>query len=365
MVRRARRPHNLVGGPAAHHAYSRNASVDLSMPNFRVAQTCLFGLALLAMAAVLGAFTTSQYVEHLSFDYLARGEQLQRHLAILQGHAGNPWQYRVLTAYLLKLIMQGCEFFGVAQPIVGAFIGFRVFQDSCIMLLAYAYYRRLGLATGQALLGMGVLAWSMSYSSHDSDLQFSTFFDVLFYLLAAWCILAERWVWLMPLTLLAALNRESSALIPLLLLGSALFAMEPGAWRRALPVVLVMLAIYVGVFVGLRALYGPQELTVAYGLRPGLALLRFNLLRTVTWSELAVTLGVVPFAAVYSYRAWPMQLRVFFWVLVPLWLLVHTLGAVLAEARLLLVPQALVFIPGALCTVGMAGSARLRRSRAR
>ena len=47
-----------------------------------------------------------------------------------------------------------------------------------------------------------------------------------------------------------------------------------------------------------------------------------------------------------------MQLRVGLWTIVPLWLVVHSLAAVLAEARLLLVPQALVFIPGALFALG-------------
>ena len=50
----------------------------------------LFGVMLVMLALALGAFTTSQYVQNLSLGYLERGEQLQRHLAILNRHAGNP-----------------------------------------------------------------------------------------------------------------------------------------------------------------------------------------------------------------------------------------------------------------------------------
>ena len=110
----------------------------------------LFGVMLVMLALALGAFTTSQYVQNLSLGYLERGEQLQRHLAILNGHAGNPWQYHLLAPYLIKSVMAWCRHFEVAQPVVMSFIGFRVAQDSVVMLVAYAYYRRLGLAVGPA-----------------------------------------------------------------------------------------------------------------------------------------------------------------------------------------------------------------------
>ena len=71
-------------------------------------------------------------------------------------------------------------------------------------------------------------------------------------------------------------------------------------------------------FVGLRASYGPQELLLPNGHRMGVDLLQYNLLRSTTWSELLVCLGVVPLAALYSYRHWPLPLRVSLWTIVPL-----------------------------------------------
>lgn len=144
-------------------AYSRCgilASLDRAtrMVNLSALKRFLFGIMLLALALALGAFSTSQYVQNLSLGYIERGEQLQRHLAILTGHAGNPWQYRILAPYLIKSVMAWCRHYEIAQPVVMSFIWFRVAQDRSIMLVAYAYYRRLGLALGPALLGIGALA---------------------------------------------------------------------------------------------------------------------------------------------------------------------------------------------------------------
>ena len=183
----------------------------------------------------------------------------------------------------------------------------------------------------------------------------------MFYLLAGWCIACGRLQWILAVTLFAALNRETSALIPILLLTSSLYAMEAGAWRRVLPVVSIAVALYVAVFLGLRSIYGPQELLLPQGHSMGLDTLKYNLTRSETWSELLVCLGVVPIAAAYNYRHWSAQLKVSFWTIVPLWFAVHATAAVLAEARLLLVPQALVFIPGALA--GISGLTRKEGAR--
>lgn len=51
---------------------------------------------------------------------------------------------------------------------------------------------------------------------------------------------------------------------------------------------------------------------------------------------------------VFAKVAAGIQARVEFWVVVPIWFTIHALGAVMAEIRLFLVPQAMVFIPGAL-----------------
>jgi hypothetical protein len=71
----------------------------------------------------------------------------------------------------------------------------------------------------------------------------------------------------------------------------------------------------------------------------------------VTWDFVFRTVTVVPLVALWHYRRWPPPLRTFALTVVPAWVAVHLFAAVLAETRLLLVPYALVFVPGALMGV--------------
>jgi len=321
------------------------------------------------MALLLGLFTTSEHVRARQggIDYLEHGEQIERHRAVLEGHAGDSWQYRVLAPYLINIVLRVFEHLHIPHFIAAAFILFRVIQDASILLLSYAYHRKLGLSWSHGVIGMALLAWGMSYSHYDSDLQFNTFFDVIFYLLAGLSILQKRFVWIVPITLLAALNRETSGLIPFLLIFS-IFALPEGSWREVMLFFIAACVTYVAIFVGLRFLYESQELLIPYGHHQGLDLLQYNLLRAITWQQLIATLSIIPIVAIIGYRKWPLQLRVFFWVIVPIWFIIHAFGAAMAETRLFLVPQAMVFIPGALVFLAQQpyaldyASAPLRRS---
>jgi hypothetical protein len=311
----------------------------------RVALTAL----IVVLALLLGGFTTTRFVKGIGRAYIEPGgEQIKRYHAVMEGHAGSPWQYRVLAPYLLTFALRALETLGVPANLTRAFVIFRTIQDSLILLLSYAYSRKLGLSVPASLLGMTVLAWGMSYSHYDSDLQFSTFFDVSFYLLAGLSILHGAFGWLVPIAALAALNRETSALIPFLLVAAIAFTRPPGSVRKAMPLFLVVLATYVVIFVGLRVLHESQPLLVAYGHPAGLPLLRFNVLRSVTWEQLLAVLGIVPVVAIMGYATWPRPVQAFFWVIVPIWFLVHAVASHMAETRAFLVPQAMVFIPGAL-----------------
>jgi hypothetical protein len=191
-----------------------------------------------------------------------------------------------------------------------------------------------------------LLAWGMSYSHYDSDLQFATFLDVSFYLTAALLILNDRLSWLVPLTALAALNRETSGLIVGLPVIVALFERRPLA--RPFAVSALAGFAYLGVFVALRLAYPPQHLLLPYGVRQGLPLLQYNMLRPITWERLIATLGVIPLLALFGYSSWSAQLKGLFWGIVPVWVILHAFMSVMAESRLFLVPQAVIFIPAAL-----------------
>jgi hypothetical protein len=319
------------------------------MRNNALVKTITLTTIIIVIGLLLGLFTTSEYLRArgAGINSLERGAQFERHQAILEGHAGNPWQYRVLAPYLLNVIIRIFNNFHINHPIAIAFVFLRVVQDTFILLLSYAYYRELGLSLSHALIGMALLAWGISNSYYDSDLAFNTFFDIIFYLLAGLCILKRKYIWIVPITLLAALNRETSGLIPFLLIISV-FILQKGSLPKVMPVFIIAVVTYVAIFVGLRLIYGKQELFIPYGHPPGLELLAYNLFRTETWRQLIATLSIIPIIAIIGYKKWPLQLRVFFWAIVPIWFVVHAFSAVMAESRLFLVPQAMVFIPGAL-----------------
>ena len=307
-----------------------------------------FAIALLVAAAILATATTYAQVNMLGVHFL-RVQQEKVHLQMLQGNAGNPWQYRILADVLIEPLIQLTKGLGVPQPESFTFIAFRFLQCLLILIIAGVYYRKLGLPLYESMIGLSVLSWSMSLSLYNSDLSFNVFFDTAFYLLAGILILGRKYVWLVLLMIPAALNRETSLLIPFMLF----FAVRSNTageqdQRPGFIAAAVALGIFAIIFAGLRIYYGPQPFLTADGYYPGIGLLALNLGRWATWGQMAITLGVIPMLALFAYREWPRVLKVFFWVVVPVWFVAHFVGALVAESRLLLVPQALVFIPAAL-----------------
>jgi hypothetical protein len=313
-----------------------------------------FSVILVSVCVILFSILTV-YLQVLALDkpymyYLEKGLQIQRHMAVLQGTAGNPWQYRVLADYLVEAMIQLFKNLDILHPIASAFISFRFVQNLLIFLLGYAYYRKLGLSSAYSLIGLSLLAWGMTYAYYDSDLQFNTYFDVIFYLLAGLAIVYNKQLWMLPLMLLAAFNRETSGLIPFLSLALVLPWQDQAAntRRRVASIAALSLALFAIVFVGLRLAYPNQVTSVPHGHSLGLDLLQYNLFRATTWVQLFATLSIIPVLALLGYKRWHPALRVFFWVIVPIWFGIHLFTSVMAETRVFLVPQVLIFIPGAL-----------------
>jgi hypothetical protein len=325
-----------------------------SMNDYRLARVP-FKIWLSVLSLALSTAAVSAQVEDLGMRFI-RVQQEKVHEQMLAGSGGNPWQYRILADALMEPLILAAQARGIPAASTHVFIAFRFFQCLLVFLAAGIYYRLVSLSPVSNVLGLSVLCWGMALSLYNSDLSFSVFFDVTFYLLAAILILRDRPWWVAALMLPAALNRETSALIPLLLGAHAFSQRAPGEARRsALTAAAVGLLVYAAVFLGLRRFYGPQAYLSADGYSAGLTLLLVNLTRAATWQQLLIVLGVIPVLAAIAYRSWPPSLRVFFWVLVPVWIGVHFMAALVAEARLMLVPQVLVFIPGALFGLG-AGS---------
>lgn len=310
-----------------------------------------------AVSILFSLVTVYWQARTLGLPYLEEWLQIERHNAVLQGTAGNPWQYRVLAEYVAEGFIQIFKGLNFPHAVAVAFIVFRLLQNLLIFFTAFYYNRRLGLSTAQSLMGLCILTWSMTNALYNSDLSFNTYFDILFFLLAGLAILYEKPLWIIPLSVLAAFNRETSVLIPLMLL-AAQFRAAPGKTKNlSIATAIFSLVLYLAIFLGLRSYFGPQQLILANnGLAPGFGLLVYNFIRPITWETLILTLGILPFLAVFSYSRWPRGLKVFFWVVVPVWFLIHPFMSIMAESRLFLVPQALVFIPGALILISTGSS---------
>ncbi|MBT3388873.1 MAG: hypothetical protein HN413_00525 [Chloroflexi bacterium] len=264
---------------------------------------------ILLISTALGTITVYIQIWWKGLDWLTQGTQIQRHQDVLAGVAGNPWQYRVLANYLVETIIRVLIMLDINQPEAVGFIGLRFIQDVLIFGVASVYYRSLGLNRYTAILGVVLLASAFPPAYYDSDLQFNTYFDILFYLAAGLLILRKKYGWIIPLMALAALNRETSGLIPIMLFGHLVY-------RRPLKrisiknsiIFMSAMFVYGVIFFGLRTFYNPQELVIPYGHPPGWELFSFNVQRPVTWIQLFKTLGLLPLLAVFSFKKWPSSL---------------------------------------------------------
>ena len=350
----------LVGVPSCHE---RSKEKDVAPDRHQKQATkrnVLLVSIFLCCAILFSLFTVFYQVTQLGLGYLET-TQVNRHLRVLQGHAGNAYQYRILSEYLVEGLILALTNLGFPQPITSAFILFRIFQNTLIFLLAAFYYQKLGLNTYVILIGLSLLAWGMTHGLYDSDLQFNTYSDVIFYLAAGLIILLGQCAWLIPITGLAALNRETSGLIPLMLIAYTLWTNSRNKPRKiALMIAAVSCGLYGIIFFSLRHAYGEQPLIVHNGVQLGREFFVYNISQYETWVQLFGTMGILPLMAIFSFRQWPDGLRAFFWAIVPIWFLVHPFVSIMAETRLFLVPFALIFVPGAL--FGIEGVRSIRQS---
>ncbi|HEX4348516.1 MAG TPA: hypothetical protein VHZ73_13155 [Vicinamibacterales bacterium] len=312
---------------------SPNAKPAIRIPAVLVAAT----------VTVLALVTVHLQITGLRMTFL-EGDQLNRHVAVLNGTALNPWQYRILSDYVIEAIAFIPRRLHIGDAVVLTFIAVRVAQNATVFGLAYVYFRRLSITPATAVLGLNLLALAMLQADVESDLAFSTYFDLIFYLLAALAVLSREWRAIVPLTFLAALNRETSALIPLLPL--AAFAVEPRPLRLIKTSAAAAL-VFVLVYASIHYAYGPRALMLGWDHQRGIELFLFNM-RRYGWVRMTAMFGTLPLLAVVGYSRWPRELKAFCWLILPVWFGVHAFTSVMTETRLFLVPLVVVILPGCL-----------------
>ncbi len=271
--------------------------------------------------------------------------------AVARGTAPAPDQYRVFTDRMVVLAVKAVEALELPRPVGLTFIALRLFQNLLLFGLAYAFYRRLGIPPYPTVLGVSALAWGMTQANYGADLGFNASTDTLLYLSAALALVCGRPAWLVPITAIAVLNRESSILIPYMALACAVRREPRLTLDKAIAApAFASLVVWCLLFVALHFSLGSRPWSLhESGAAPGFEILRYNLTNRDAWEHGFGILGFLPLLALLSWRGWAPPLKPVFWSVVPLWCIAQLFCAPLDQSRVLLLPQVLVFVPGVLC----------------
>jgi hypothetical protein len=197
-------------------------------------------------------------------------------------------------------------------------------------------------------------------------LSINTYFDLIAYLIAALCVVSDRTWALVPIVLVAAFNRDTAALIPVLAVApllarvvraprSTIDQLQDVEARGPIIVAFVGVVVFAVVYLGIRKAIGPAPWP--WG-NTGTTMLRANLQDPNVYLYVPLTFSVLPILAVWRWRLLPALLRGFLLLLGPLWATTLFLLVYVSETRLFLVPIALAFIPATLVAPVDAGRSR-------
>ena len=311
-----------------------------------------FALACVLAAGVSAWFTTDRHERDLraatGHDALA-AEQMYYHRWVMDETSSahrDHRHYRILPNYVMEgfmLLTRGSRA-DPSPPLI--FFWGRWMVDFLIFVLAALFYRRLGLPRAAVFLGLIILAWVIYPMRYGCLLSHATFLDAAFYLLAGLALAGGRPFLVIPISLLAILNKETALLIPLLPFLAVWNPRHPWRWpRREMLLSLGCLVLALGAFLGLRAWLGWQPLLKPHD-QPGWDFVARNFWQDPSgWRHLFYTMGLMPLLALAGLRAAPSLLRHLFWSVAPLWMVVHTVIAWWSETRVFLPALALAVIP--------------------
>jgi hypothetical protein len=319
----------------------------------------------------------------------------ERHKAVIEKRSEyyNPWQYRILCPYtveaLVKLYSITVEkIYPVDQKIhfsiestsgttneteqfvklmqtpgaikyIIVFILFRFTEHFFIFFLAWRLWSYFVKSKWLVFFGINFLALALGNAVAVADLSFNTYMDIIFYLTTANIIVyKKKYLWLVPITVLASFNRETGILIPAFYFISQTdftsFLIRKKNWDSIVfpPAKIWWLTIFLyllffAVFIGLRVYFGykPQQV---FKVPAGLPMLKLNFFSAVgvkAFMELLGTFAVIPLILLYTFKRLPYLLKKWFLFIVPIWFAVHFVSVVAYQTRLFLVPLAMIMIP--------------------
>src|SRR5215467_12182183 len=104
-------------------------------------------------ALLLSLFSTFLHLKALGRAAIV-DSQVPRHLALLAGTAGNPWQYRVLSAWIVEGVSRLAGLVGIHDPLIAAFVAVRLLEQTALFVVAWYYWRALSLTSVAATFGL-------------------------------------------------------------------------------------------------------------------------------------------------------------------------------------------------------------------
>ncbi len=301
-------------------------------------------IAIFSLAVVLAGFTVYEQIFHrVGLKYIW-DEQLRFHRWVIEGTSVDPWQYRILAPYIIEGIHWVVKQLGFVPSYGRIFFAVRMLQNFMVFTVAAVYFRRLSISRLLTALALVVLAWGLTYSGFRSNLAFDTYFDLLFFLLAALGLLHRKPGWIIPISIAAAFNRETGILIPLMVIATNV-QLRPRVTidRSHLAIGILGFGLFSTILIAVRIMLGPRpflHITV-----PGWDLLVQNLSSFFSYYYIFAAFSIIPVIAMIRWKWWPQFLRRLFWLVVPIWFVVHSFTSVIAEARVFLVPYVLVLLP--------------------
>ena len=310
-------------------------------------------LLLLLVSFILSAYIV--YEQAISCIGVGMEIQMERHARFIAGNSEffNPWQYRVLSGLILEGFIRAFNALPLQVHPYTPYFALRFLQNILIFWVAYHYYRALsGKSWFLLLTGILLLAFNMSNSNWQADMAYNTYFDIFFYLLAAYVILKAHPAWIIPITAIAVLNRETSGFIPFMLMLTAFdFEKMRLVRKKRLWYGVISLAIYFVLFGAVRLYFGLRPYEAIHDIDTPWEFFQFNIRFFNMYPQLIGTLGIVPLITIFWFRRWPFFLRAIGLLIIPFWVIIHLFKSMAMETRLFLVPQALIFIPALICLV--------------
>jgi hypothetical protein len=327
--------------------------------------------------------------------YKAYGvDQYRRHLMHIQANSMffNPWQYRILCPLIVEglywtadhTLYRIVEIKGIDLGLPGnqsdknettqslieqlknpefikytlVFLGFRFLQNVVLILLCFHYFSLFVRNKMLVALGVMMCVLFMGNGVVDSDLTFNTYMDITLYMLAGIVIVKNLspW-WIILLTVLGGLNRETALFIPVLYFFSNFVWSDWPSIKnlfinnlKVIGITASAVVLFFTIFIAIRSYYGIQPVST-WRVSAGLPMLKLNLFSSVsikTYMELYGIMGFLPFWAILIYRTMNKHLKLFFITLVPIWFGIHFTSAIAYQTRLFLVPVLLVLVPAIL-----------------